>query len=133
MRLATRMALAARLADNEVKLIDGLSFSEPKTKEMAGIVKALKLDGKRLLVALEGYDPNVYKSVRNLADVSVLPVAEINALEVLLPRVVLMTRAAMDSFRQKAGVRRENEPTRRPPRLSRRQRATPSQRATPCR
>ena len=102
-RLATRMALAARLADNEVKLIDGLSFSEPKTKEMAGIVKALKLDGKRLLVALEGYDPNVYKSVRNLADVSVLPVAEINALEVLLPRVVLMTRAAMDSFRQKAG------------------------------
>jgi len=107
-QLATRMALAARIADNEVTLIDGLSFSEPKTKEMAGIVRALRLDGKRLLVAVEGYDQNVYKSVRNLSGVSVLPVAEVNALEVLLPRALLMTRAAMDAFRERArGAKRE--------------------------
>jgi large subunit ribosomal protein L4 len=100
-RLATRMALAARIADSEVKLIDELAFTEPKTKDMAAILKALKMDGTRLLVAVAGYDVNVYKSTRNLADVSVLPVGDLNALEVLRPRAVLMTRAALDAFREK--------------------------------
>jgi len=100
-RLATRMALAARIADSEVKLIDDLAFAEPKTKEMAGILKALKMDGRRLLVAVPSYDVNIYKSIRNLADVSVLPVGDLNALEVLQPRAVLMTRAALDAFRDK--------------------------------
>ncbi len=102
---ATRMALATRIADNEVKLIDELAFSEPKTKEMASILKALQVDGRRLLVALAGYDVNVYKSTRNLADVSVLPVSDLNALEVLRPRAVLMTKAALDAFRQKAAAK----------------------------
>jgi large subunit ribosomal protein L4 len=101
LQLATRMALAARIADNEVKLIDELAFTEPKTKEMAGILKALKLGGQRLLVAVPGHDANVVKSIRNLADVRVLPVAELNALEVLSPRGVLMTKAALDAFRKK--------------------------------
>jgi len=101
-RLATRMALAARLADSEVKLIDELSLPEPKTHEMAAILKALKLDGIRLLVAVAVYDANVHKSVRNLAGVSVLPVGDLNALEVLRPRALLMTKAALDAFRQKA-------------------------------
>jgi large subunit ribosomal protein L4 len=43
----------------------------------------------------------VYKSTRNLAGVSVKPVAELNALELLAPRRVLMTTAALDAFRQK--------------------------------
>jgi len=104
LRLATRMALAAKIADQEVTLIDQLSFEQPKTKEMAAILKTLRLDGMRLLVAVAGYDANVHKSVRNLADVSVLPVAELNALEVLRPRRLLMTTAALDSFRQKVAA-----------------------------
>jgi len=102
-QLATRMALAARISDNEVKLIDELTFPGPKTKDMAAILKALKMDGMRLLVAVPGYDVNLYKSIRNLADVSVLPVSDLNALEVLRPRAVLMTKAALDAFRQKTG------------------------------
>ncbi len=100
-RLATRMALAARIADSEVKLIDDLTFAQPKTKDMAAIVKALKMDGSRLLVATAAYDANVYKSIRNLDEVSVLPVGDLNALEVLRPRALLMTKAALDAFREK--------------------------------
>ena len=102
LRLATRMALAARIADNEVKLIDELSFAQPKTKEMASILKLLGIQGERLLVATAAYDVNVYKSIRNLADVAVLPVKDLNALEVLRPRAVLMTKAALDAFREGA-------------------------------
>jgi len=100
-RLATRMALASRIADEEVTLIDDLSFDAPRTKEMAEILKALDVGKIRLLVAVADYDVNVYKSIRNLADVSVLPVRELNALEVLRPRRLLMTKAALDAFREK--------------------------------
>jgi large subunit ribosomal protein L4 len=99
-KLATRMALASRLADDEVTLIDALSFAEPKTREMNAIIKALKLDGKSVLVAIDGYDATVHKAIRNMADVSVLPVGDLNALCVLRPRRLLMTTAALDAFRQ---------------------------------
>ena len=53
-QLATRMALAAKIKSEQVVIIDELSFQAPKTKEMAGILRALKCDGKSLLVATAG-------------------------------------------------------------------------------
>jgi large subunit ribosomal protein L4 len=101
-RLATRMAVASRVADNQITLINDLSFPAPKTGEMAKILKALQIDRQTLLVAVDGYDVNVYKSIRNLRGVSVLPVGDLNALEVLRPRRLLMTKAAMDALRRQA-------------------------------
>ena len=72
---------------------------------MAAILKALKIDGQTLLVAVAGYDVNVYKSIRNMADVLVLPVSDLNALDVLRPRRLLMTKAALDAFREKAAAK----------------------------
>jgi large subunit ribosomal protein L4 len=104
LRAATRMALAARIADAEVTLIDELRFEEPKTRDMVGILNALNVGGIRLLVAVAEHDVNVHKSIRNLEDVSVLPVGDLNALEVLRPRRLLMTRAALDAFRAKVAA-----------------------------
>ncbi|MEN6449228.1 MAG: 50S ribosomal protein L4 [Thermoguttaceae bacterium] len=98
LQLATRMALASRLADAEVTLIDKLAFEQPKTRDAAAILKALKLSGGSVLVAMPGYDLNVYKSLRNVAGVSVSPVAELNALSVLSPKRVLMTTSALDAL-----------------------------------
>jgi large subunit ribosomal protein L4 len=101
LRIATRMALASRIADDEITLIDSLSFAQPRTREMADVLKALKLTGSSLLVTISGHDVNVYKSIRNIAGVSVLPVAELNAWEVLHPKRLLMTTAALDVLREK--------------------------------
>ena len=107
LRSATRMALASRIADDEVTLIDELQFEAPRTREMVDVLKALNVAGIRLLVAVAEHDVNVYKSIRNLAEVSVLPVEELNALEVLRPRRLLMTRAALDAFREKAAAQKQ--------------------------
>ena len=101
-RAATRMAVASKIKDDEVTLIDDLAFESPKTKEMAQILKALELSGQTVLVAVSQYDPNVLKSIRNIAGVSVLPVSDLNALDVLRPKRLLMTKAALDAFRAKA-------------------------------
>jgi len=102
LQLATRMAVASRITDNEITLIDELAFAQPKTREMAATLKALNLAGSTLLVAVPGYDINIYKSIRNLAGVEVLPVSDLNALNVLTPKRLLMTASALDAIRDKA-------------------------------
>jgi large subunit ribosomal protein L4 len=93
---ATRMAIAKKLQAEEVVVIDELVMKEPKTKEMAAILKALKLEGTSTLVATAELDANVYKSARNIDRVTISPVAELNAL------AVLVTKAALDAIKQKA-------------------------------
>ena len=97
---ATRMALASKIRDEQITLIDELSFDSPKTKDMAAILRALNLQGS-LLVATADHDINVYKSARNIDQVTVSPVSGLNALNVLSPKRVLITKAALDSFKSR--------------------------------
>ncbi|HJT77477.1 MAG TPA: 50S ribosomal protein L4 [Gemmataceae bacterium] len=100
-RAATRMAILSKFQDQETVVIDELALPEIKTKEMAGILKALKLDDKTCLVATAGLDEKVYKSARNIKGVAVMPAAQLNAYAVLKPKRLLLTRAALDELRQK--------------------------------
>ena len=54
-QLATRMALASKIISEQIVVIDELKFAAPKTKEMNGILKALKIDGMSLLLATAGW------------------------------------------------------------------------------
>jgi len=100
-RAATRMAIAAKIADDQVVVIDELDFDKPATNEMATILKALKLSGTSTLVATAAHDANVYKSARNIQRVSVSPVSDLNALSVLSPRRLLVTKAALDLIKER--------------------------------
>jgi len=96
------MAIASRIRDNEIVVIDELGFAAPKTKEMAAILKALKLTGLTTLVTTAATDSNVYRSSRNIEVVSVAPVADLNALSVLKPKRLLVTKAALDEIKARA-------------------------------
>jgi large subunit ribosomal protein L4 len=100
-RAATRMALASRLIDGQVVVIDNLEMTAPKTKELAMVLKALGLAGQTTLVATEGHAPNVYMSGRNIPGLTISPVADLNALSIMRPRRVLLTRAAVDLIKSK--------------------------------
>jgi len=99
LRAATRMALAARLADDEVKLVSGLEMDSPKTAVVAKLLKTLGIAEKTVLVAPAKHDDMLWKSARNIEGVSVSPVGDLNAWSLLQPRAVLMTTAAIDAFR----------------------------------
>ena len=102
LRLATRMALASKVRDDELVIIDDLQFDEPRTKDMASILRHLECEGDTLLIATDGYNENVYKSARNLADVSIAPAAELNALNLLSSRRLLITKSALDGLKSRA-------------------------------
>ena len=108
-QLATRMAIASKLMDDQVVVIDQLEFDAPATSEMAAILKSLDCHGQTVLVATDQLDNNVYKSARNIADVSVAPVSDLNALSVLHPKKMLVTKAALDKIKERAQVQGESE------------------------
>lgn len=101
---ATRMAIASKIESGSVIIVDSLSLEAPKTKVMAGIVKALGLDGVTATLATAGIDQNVYKSGRNIEGLTILPAADLNALVVLRPRKLVLTKAAMDWVASKGAV-----------------------------
>ncbi|MCG8651286.1 MAG: 50S ribosomal protein L4 [Pirellulales bacterium] len=98
-QLATRMAIRSKIDDGEVVVVDKLGFDGPRTRQMAAVLKALGLDGTTTLVATADYDLDVYKSGRNIEGVSVQPVRELNALSVLKPRRMLVTKDALDKIK----------------------------------
>ncbi|MFC1759436.1 50S ribosomal protein L4, partial [Planctomycetota bacterium] len=101
-RLATRMAIASKVRDGEIVVLDDLGFEKPATKEMAGVLKALGLGGVTTLVATDGHDVNVYKSARNIEGVTISPVSDLNALSVLSPRRMLVTKKVLDEIKSRA-------------------------------
>jgi large subunit ribosomal protein L4 len=110
LQLATRMALAAKIRDDQVTVIDDLKFATPKTRDMAAILKAVKChEHKTVLVATAAHDANLYKSVRNICGVSMSPVAELNALIVLKPQRLLFTKAALEWVKEQAGKTSEDK------------------------
>jgi large subunit ribosomal protein L4 len=102
LQVATRMALASRIADDEVKLVDALAIPAPKTAAVAKMLAGMGLGDATVLLAPEKHDANVWKSARNIAGLSVSPVAELNAWSILRPRSIVMTTAAIDAFRAAA-------------------------------
>ena len=98
-RAATKMAIAGKIQDDQVVVIDNLAFDEPKTSVMAGVLKALNLTGQTTLITTASHDAVAYKSARNIADVSISSVSDLNALTVLAPKKMLVTKAALDAIK----------------------------------
>jgi large subunit ribosomal protein L4 len=99
-RAATRMAILSKFQDNEALILDELTLNEVKTKQIAGLLKALKLQGTTCLLGIKDYDKNVYLSARNIPEVKVLPASQFNAYMVLRQKRLVLTRAALDQLRQ---------------------------------
>jgi len=96
-RLARNSAILAKLQTNDAVVIDRLECGAPKTREFAAILKNLKIE-RSCLVAVENYDVNVYKSLRNIPRVATLEVAQLNAGDILRRRKLLFTRGALESL-----------------------------------
>jgi len=94
-RKANRNALLAKLVDNEVRVIDGLSMDSPKTSTITAMMGKLGMDRKALMVLSN--DPekrdvvkNIALSSRNIDDVTVIPLDELTAFTMLNHRYLII-------------------------------------------
>ena len=93
-RRALLSALLAKFRDREVIVIGPLEFETPKTRRVAEMLKALHVDGSCLIATREA-DTVLWKSSRNVPRLHVLPVRNLNALEVLSHGRLVFTREAL--------------------------------------
>ncbi len=98
-RLATRMALAGKIQDDQVMVVDGLSLDQPQTKVMAKMLKTMGLEGKSALIATAEHAPTVYKSARNIPRVEVMRASDLNALAILKPHRMVITKDAIEQLK----------------------------------
>ncbi len=99
---ATRMAIASKLESGSVILVDRFKFDAPKTQVMAKALGALGLSGVTTTFATGALDQNAYMSGRNIQGLNVMPVADLNALVVLRPKKLVLTKEAMDWLASRA-------------------------------
>ena len=93
-QLALRCVLSAKARDQELMVLEGLSFDQPRTKEMANILKALEVASSALIVT-EKAEENTVKSARNISGVKTTPSALLNVVDILSHKTLLMTVAAV--------------------------------------
>lgn len=93
-RLALRSALSAKVRDQEIIVMEELAFDEPKTKRMAEVLDALKVDTKALVVTADG-NMNVYKSARNLPGVKPVRAEFMSVYDILNHDKLVITKDAV--------------------------------------
>jgi large subunit ribosomal protein L4 len=93
--LALRSALSDRASDGAIVVIDAWAFAAPKTKDALGVIAALALEGRVLIVLDGGNDADVTaaRSFGNIPEIQLIEVAELNAYDVLCNDIVVFTAA----------------------------------------
>lgn len=102
-RSALRSALSAKAENEEIVLLDELSFEQPKTKEMVALVNRLA-DGDSTLVLLAEANENVEKSARNIANVKALRASYLNVRDLLGYNRVIIPLNSLETLTQYLSV-----------------------------
>lgn len=100
-RQALCMVLSARLREDRLGVLRGLSVSEPKTRPFANMIRKLEPDGRRTLVVTAEKDDNVLLSARNIPRVEVRAAADLNVLDVLLAHRVVIQEEALAKLEER--------------------------------
>ncbi len=96
--LALKTALTTKLED--FVIVDKLSLSTPKTKDMMNILRTLKLDSVNTLIVVKELDENLILASRNISNVLLIEASEINVLDLVAANKVLITKDAIEAIEE---------------------------------
>jgi large subunit ribosomal protein L4 len=98
-RGALRAALAQKMRDGALVVVEALTAGEVKTKAAAALLARLGVQGKAVLVDV-ALDDKLALSVRNLRGVQCVPSGRLTARDVADARHVVATRAAVEKLQE---------------------------------
>ncbi|BAD42056.1 50S ribosomal protein L4 [Symbiobacterium thermophilum] len=101
-RAALRQALSAKVKSGELIVVDKFELEAPKTREVATLLKNLKVDGSAFIVTAQE-DVNIYKSARNIPGVRVNAARNLNAYDVLAASKLVFTQDAVAKVEEVLG------------------------------
>ncbi len=98
-RLAMKSALSAKLAANEIIVVDQIKIAEAKTKYIAQMLKDLKSERKTLLVVGQE-QKDVVRASKNIPGVKDAYVNTINVYDLLNADKIVVVKAAMQAIQE---------------------------------
>ncbi len=101
-RAALVDAIASKVAENKLIVIDNLNLAEPKTKLMSALLENLGVQ-ENALVLIKDENKNLTLAARNIPTVKVLRMGNINVYDVLKYRYLLTTQDALTVMQEVYG------------------------------
>lgn len=95
-RLARKSALTLRAQENNLIVVEDIVFKEIKTKEMFDILKALKIEGEKILHLLPVKNDTVYYSSRNISRMTTALADKVASYDILSNKKILIHKSAVD-------------------------------------
>ena len=99
-RLALKSALSDKALEKAIMVVENISLSTPKTKEMLSLLEALKVADKKVLLVVKEFDDNLILSSRNLQNVVLIAAEEINVLDLVSTDVMVITEEALKTVEE---------------------------------
>jgi large subunit ribosomal protein L4 len=93
---ALKSALAAKLGDNLLLIINEINISQPKTKEAAAWLKNLKIDSALIVESRE--NKNLFQAVRNIPEVKAVDGEKLNTYDVLRYKWLVFSQKEFNSL-----------------------------------
>ena len=94
-RLALKSALSSKVNENELLVLDSLNFDEIKTKQMANVLKNLKVNDTTAVLVLADKNRNVELSARNIPGLKTLVVNTMNVYDIIRHDKFIITKDAV--------------------------------------
>ena len=101
-RGALRAALAQKLHDGALVVVDKLESEDGKTKSTAAMLRTLGASGRTLLIDVKPHD-DFALSARNIAGVRLVASSRVTARDVMDTSRVIATREAMEKLQESLG------------------------------
>jgi len=96
--LAKVSALSYKAKENAIVVVEDVNMDTPKTKQFAGILKSLNVNGKKALFVLPEYNDNVYLSIRNIPSVKGTLLSDVNTYDIVNANVLVFTESVAKIF-----------------------------------
>jgi len=103
-KVARKSALSYKFKNNELKVVEPFKLEQPKTKEFSDIRNNLGINDKKLLLVLEEPNKNIYLSSRNIPDVKVLPVNDLNTYSIINAEQVVFFEGSLETLEKQLSV-----------------------------
>lgn len=97
--LALKTALTYKAKEKALVVVDSIKLKDIKAKNVTNILETLKLSGKVLFVTSEENE-NLYMSARNLGNVLILMVDELNCYDITNANVLVIEENAMKTIEE---------------------------------
>jgi large subunit ribosomal protein L4 len=106
-RLARKSALSLKASTASMTIVEDFTFETPKTKRILQMIKDLNVNSRNLLFVMDGNNDNVYLSIRNLQDVSIMRVSDLATYDIMRARHLVFVESSVEGLNEMFNLKNE--------------------------